>query len=186
MEAPQSAMALAAAGEEEEQRGWVQSEPVAGGAWRRWRRVAAANACLLLLGPWSSSIRVLSGRPSVRSSSCTLSTYASKSKVLSEPSPWIGAAMPRHSSDGCSTLSAGAAGGDGGWWGGPRLWAIESGSCGGGRAGTGGGGGGGGVPGSTLAVNGKAISPTLRTATVLGPRGVSITPLNGRRRPFSL
>ena len=46
MEAPQSAMALAAAGEEEEQRGWVQSEPVAGGAWRRWRRVAAVTpAC---------------------------------------------------------------------------------------------------------------------------------------------
>merc|ERR1712193_522514 len=38
----------------------------------------------------------------------------------------------------------------------------------------------------TLAAMGNSIWPMLRMATVLGPRGVSITALNGRSWPFSL
>jgi len=38
---------------------------------------------------------------------------------------------------------------------------------------------------TTLAAMGNSIWPMLRMATVLGPRGVSITALNGRSWPFS-
>ena len=38
---------------------------------------------------------------------------------------------------------------------------------------------------TTLAAMGNSIWPMLRMATVFGPRGVSITALKGRRRPFS-
>eukprot|EP00966_Prymnesium_polylepis_P303095 7001704-Prymnesium_polylepis.1 len=61
--------------------------------------------CLLLLGPWSSSIRALSGRPSVLSRHCTLSTVGSNGKVRSAP-PWIVIDEDRVSIDGWSTLSA--------------------------------------------------------------------------------
>jgi hypothetical protein len=38
---------------------------------------------------------------------------------------------------------------------------------------------------NTLAAKGNSSWPMLRSAMVLGPRGVSITQLNGRISPFS-
>merc|ERR1719247_972209 len=61
--------------------------------------------CLLLFGPWSSSIRALSGRPSVFRNTWTLSTSESKGYVRSAD-PWIGEAESTQSGDGSSTASA--------------------------------------------------------------------------------
>mmetsp|Transcript_14906 Transcript_14906/g.37179 ORF Transcript_14906/g.37179 Transcript_14906/m.37179 type:complete len:264 (-) Transcript_14906:147-938(-) len=61
--------------------------------------------CLLLFGPWRSSILALRGRPSVFRSTCTLSTRGSKAYVRSAP-PCTTFDEARHSSVGCPTLSA--------------------------------------------------------------------------------
>merc|ERR1712194_49956 len=67
--------------------------------------VYSSMTCLLLLGPWRSSIRALSGRPSVLSSTSTLSTDGSKGYVRRAP-PWMVVEDPRQSPEGLSTLSA--------------------------------------------------------------------------------
>merc|ERR1712127_348904 len=50
--------------------------------------VYSSMTCLLLLGPWSSSMRALSGRPSVLRRACTLSTDGSNGYVRRAP-PWM-------------------------------------------------------------------------------------------------
>mmetsp|Transcript_12816 Transcript_12816/g.30210 ORF Transcript_12816/g.30210 Transcript_12816/m.30210 type:complete len:228 (+) Transcript_12816:162-845(+) len=105
--------------------------------------VYSSMTCLLLLGPWSSSMRALSGRPSVFRRTSTLSTDGSNGYVRSAP-PWMVVEEPMQSTDGLSTWSA-----------------------------------------MTLAAIGNSIWPMLRMATVLGPRGVSMTAENGRSWPFS-
>merc|ERR1719460_3306612 len=99
--------------------------------------------CLLLFGPWSSSIRALSGRPSVLMSTSTLSTDGSKGYVRRAP-PWTVVEEAVQSGVGMSTSLA-----------------------------------------TTLAASGNSCWPMLRMATVLGPRGASITALKGRSWPFS-
>merc|ERR1719379_2984386 len=61
--------------------------------------------CLLLFGPWRSSILALSGRPSVRMRTSTLSTVGSKGYVRSAP-PCTVVAIECASGDGMSTSSA--------------------------------------------------------------------------------
>merc|ERR1719271_1492751 len=96
--------------------------------------------CLLLFGPWRSSILAFSGRPSVLIRTSTLSTDGSKGYVRRAP-PWMVMGESRQSADGMSASSA-----------------------------------------ITLAAMGNSIWPMLRIATVLGPRGVSMTALKGRRQ----
>merc|ERR1719263_199525 len=105
--------------------------------------VYSSMTCLLLFGPWRSSILALSGRPSVLMRTSTLSTVGSKGYVRSAP-PCTVVAKDCASAEGTSTLSA-----------------------------------------TTFAAIGNSIWPMLRMATVLGPRGVSITALKGRSWPFS-
>mmetsp|Transcript_14909 Transcript_14909/g.37186 ORF Transcript_14909/g.37186 Transcript_14909/m.37186 type:complete len:264 (-) Transcript_14909:147-938(-) len=105
--------------------------------------VYSSMTCLLLFGPWRSSIRALSGRPSVLRRTCTLSTVGSNGYVRRAP-PWMVMEAARLSGVGTSTFSA-----------------------------------------KTLAANGNSSCPMLRMAIVFGPRGVSITQLNGRSWPFS-
>merc|ERR1719387_3438439 len=103
----------------------------------------SSMTCLLLFGPWRSSILALSGRPSVFRRTWTLSTVGSKGYVRRAP-PWIVTEEDKHSGEGVSTSST-----------------------------------------KTFAAIGNSICPMLRMATVLGPRGVSITALKGRIWPFS-
>merc|ERR1719440_1051781 len=67
--------------------------------------VYSSMTCLLLFGPWSSSMRALSGRPSVLRSTCTLSTDGSNGYVRRAP-PWMVVDDAMQSADGLSTFSA--------------------------------------------------------------------------------
>ena len=58
--------------------------------------------CLLLLGPCSSSMRALSGRPSVLRQTSTLSTEGSKGYVRRAP-PWMFSVEARASAEGLSS-----------------------------------------------------------------------------------
>merc|ERR1719326_1595873 len=67
--------------------------------------VYSSMTCLLLFGPWSSSMRALSGRPSVLRSTCTESTSGSNGYVRSAP-PWMVIDDSATSVDGSSTSLA--------------------------------------------------------------------------------
>merc|ERR1719440_2199312 len=105
--------------------------------------VYSSMTCLLLFGPWRSSILAFNGRPSVLMRTSTLSTVGSNGYVRRAP-PCTVVDIECASGDGKSTSSA-----------------------------------------TTFAAMGNSIWPMLRMATVFGPRGVSITALNGRSWPFS-
>merc|ERR1719231_379174 len=66
--------------------------------------VYSSMTCLLLLGPWRSSMRALSGRPSVLRRTWTESTDGAKGYVRSAP-PWMVVEAETHSADGKSTFS---------------------------------------------------------------------------------
>merc|ERR1719269_160543 len=67
--------------------------------------VYSSMTCLLLFGPWRSSILALSGRPSVLIKTSTLSTVGSKGYVRRAP-PWMVIPEAWQSPDGMSTFSA--------------------------------------------------------------------------------
>merc|ERR1719191_1564894 len=67
--------------------------------------VYSSMTCLLLLGPWRSSILALSGRPSVLRRTSTLSTVGSKGYVRRAP-PWMVEEAEMASPDGVSTFPA--------------------------------------------------------------------------------
>merc|ERR1719440_885561 len=67
--------------------------------------VYSSMTCLLLFGPWRSSMRALSGRPSVLRQTWTESTSGSNGYVRSAP-PWMVVDAAMQSADGCSTSLA--------------------------------------------------------------------------------